>query len=144
MWLKSVSYYSQMITVKFQKLESTMAVEMDLPKSIQLRDLQKDLCSFFKERFPKKLAKVQVYDKIYDEFMDYPFEEVIGEEIAVSVTFEDTTDPYFYDLQDRRGLKYTIEDEMEWEFHTARGDICLTFAEWLKAKTEQPLSIPNW
>ena len=121
-----------------------MVLEMALAKTIQLRDLQQSLCTFFQQPFPKKLAKIQVYDKTYDDFMDYPFENVIGEEIEVTVTFEDTTDPYFYDMMDRLTMKYSIEDEMEWELETTQGDTCLTFKEWMKAKSEFQAVVPQW
>ena len=107
-----------------------------LPKPIQLRDMQPALCSFFKQSFPRKIAKVKVYDKIYDDFGDYFLQEVIGEEIKVEVLFQDNiTDPYFYDILDRQSLKYTIEDELEWEDAKDKGDTCLKFAEWMKSKT---------
>ena len=135
-----------MIAVKFGKVGCVASMEAVLPKTTQLRDVQKDLCDSFKERFPKKLASLKVYDKTYDDFMDCPFEDVLGEQIEVLVTFQDTKDPYFYDLIDRKMMKYTIEEEMEWEFQTARGETCLTFVEWLKAKNAHPLSeaIPEW
>ena len=81
------------------------------------------------------LAKVKVYDKVYSDFGDYFLEEVIGEKIEVDVTFEDNkTDPYFYDVIDRNLLKCTLEEEIQFEMEVARGDTCLTLAEWIKFK----------
>ena len=81
------------------------------------------------------LAKVKVYDKVYSDFEDYFLEEVIGEKIEVDVTFEDNkTDPYFYDIIDNNLLKCTLEEEMQFEMEAARGDTCLTLAEWIKFK----------
>ena len=124
-----------MIGVTFGNASYTTTLLVMLPKTIQLREVQQALCSFFKQSFPKKLAKVKVYEKIYHDFEDYFLEDVIGEEIEVNVVFEDNnTDPYFYDVIDRRGVKCTIEDEIQWELETTRGDTCLTLAEWLRSK----------
>lgn len=132
------------LKVTFQYGGLPGSVVKQLPKTIQLRDLQKDLCQCFKQPFPKKLAKLTVYDKTYDAFTDYPFENVIGEEIeAVEieavVAFENTTDPYFYDVADRAHMKYTIEDEVQWESETERGETCLTFKEWMRSKAQQTI-----
>lgn len=127
------------IKVTFQYAGFPGPVVKELPKTFQLRDLQKDLCKCFKQRFPKKLAKLTVYDKTYDEFLACPFENVIGEEIEAVVAFENTTDPYFYDVADRVHMKYTIEDEVEWESETARGETCLTFGAWMRSKAQQTI-----
>lgn len=123
--------------VKFQCDGFLGSVVEELPKTIQLRYLQMGLCQCFKQPFPEKLAKVKVYDKTYDEFMDYPFENVIGEEIEAMVTFENTTDPYFYDVADRIHMKYSIQDEVEWEAEAACGETCLTFEDWMRSKTQR-------
>ena len=125
------------IKVTFQYAGVAGPVVKQLPKTIQLRDLQKDLCQCFKQPFPQKLAKLTVYDKTYDDFIAYPFEDVIGEESEAVVAFENTTDPYFYDVADRVHMKYTIEDEVEWESETACGDTCLTFKAWMRSKSQQ-------
>ena len=125
------------IMVKFQCGDLLGSVMEELPKTVQLRDLQMGLCRYFKQPFPKKLAKVKVYDKTYDEFMDYPFENVIGEEIEAMVAFEDTTDLYFYDVADHIHMKYTIQDEIEWEAETACGETCLTFEDWMRSQTQR-------
>ena len=134
-----------MISVEFAHPDSANSLTLELPKTTQLKDLQQTLCVFFNKPFPKKLAKVKVYSKIYDEFQEYPFGDVLGEEIQVSVTFEDTTNPYFYDLMDRVALKYTIGDEVEYEDLLSRGETRLTFKQWLKSKCERPLpAIPEY
>ena len=134
-----------MIAVKFMQVGCATYLESVLPKNIQLRDIQKDLCEFFKKSWPKKQANVKVNDTTYDDFNEYPFEDVIGEDIEATVTFEDTTDPYFYDLIDRKSLKYTVEDEMQWELETTRGDTCLTLQEWMKDKTIRLQAVvPEW
>ena len=102
-----------MIAVKF--VYDDVVLKSQVHKTIQLRHLQKDLCVFFKQPFPKKNARLKVYDKIYEDFMDYPFEDAVGEEIVATVFFQDTTNPYFYDLFDRKSFKYSLEQEIEWE-----------------------------
>ena len=124
-----------MIGVTFANKSYTTTLVVMLPKTIPLRDVQQVLCSFFNQSFPKKLAKVKVYDTIYHDFGDYFLEDVIGEEIDVSVLFEDNkTDPYFYDVIDRLGMKCTIEDEIQFEMDRDHGDTLLTFPEWLRSK----------
>jgi len=121
---------AMMITVTF--CHDKKQFLMTMPKNIELRELQQDLCLFYQERFPKKMAKVNVFGKEYDSFMEQPFEDVIGDEIEVSVTFQDTDDTYFYDRNDRCSIKHTIEDEVNWEIEYESGTTGLTFHEWLR------------
>jgi hypothetical protein len=130
-----------MIAVKFSHCGYTTPLSMMLSKTIQLRDVQQDLCSFFKQSFPKKMAKVKVYNRTYDDFMEYPLEDAIGEEIEATVTFEDTKDPYFYDVIDRKTFKCSLEEEIQWEKETGNGETCLTFREWLRSRNELPTTI---
>ena len=134
-----------MISVEFGHAGSVNSLTVQLAKTTQLKDIQQTLCTFFKQPFPQKLAKVKIHSKVYDEFQEYPFEDVIGEDIQASVTFQNTTDPYFYDLVDRTSLKYTIGDEVEYEDLLSRGETFLTFKQWLKSKCERPLpAIPEY
>ncbi len=65
------------------------------------------------------------------------------EEILATVFFEDTTDSYFYDLFDRK-LKYTLEEEVEWELEVSRGTTCSPFKDWLKNRIELQAVVPDW
>ena len=134
-----------MISVEFEHTGFANSLTSELSKTTRLKDVQQNVCTFFKQAFPKKLAKLKVYSKIYDEFQQYPFEDVIGDDIVVSVTFEDTRDLYFYDLMDRTSLKHTIGDEVEYEDLLFRGETFLNFKQWLKSKCERPLpAIPEY
>jgi len=133
-----------MIAARFGHCGYTTAIVMTLPKRIQLRDIQQDICSLFRQSFPKKMAKVKVYDKMYDDFADYPFEDVIGEVIECTITFVDSKDPYFYDVIDRQYLKYTIEQELRWEKEKANGETCLTLREWLTPYVQLPMNLPSF
>ena len=112
--------------------------------NIQLRDLQKDICDFFKQPFPKKSVRLKVCEKMYEDLMDHPFQDATGEEIVATVFFEDTTDPFFYDLIDRKSLKYSLEEEIEWELEISRGNTCLTFKDWLRDKIKLRAVAPDW
>ena len=56
--------------------------------------------------------------------------------IEVQVRFTQTDDPYFYDLRDRRPEKFTIFDELQWEYEVEKGLTDMSFEEWLRAKKE--------
>jgi len=127
-----------MISVEFEHAGFANTLTLELPKTTQLKDVQQNVCAFFKQAFPKKLAKLKVYSKIYDEFQQYPFEDVIGDDILVSVTFEDTRDLYFYDLMDRTSFKHTLRDEVEYEDLLSRGGTFLTFKLQWAARQSKP------
>ena len=125
-----------MICVKFQRYDGSQTLITMVSKTISMRDLQKGICSFFNESFPKKAAKLKVYGKTYDDFGNYPFEDVIGEDVNAIVDFEDTTDPYFYDVQDRLLLKCTLADEIQWEDEVENELTTLALKDWLLAKKQ--------
>ena len=90
------------------------------PRYCYLRDLQQQLCRYYKEPFPSMLAKVTVLDKEFCDYMDMPFsrlDEDEGAEIQVQVAFEKNIDePFWHDWADRRAMKYTLEEEIEDSF----------------------------
>ena len=104
-----------MIRISFHTAECV--VEMDVTKSISLRDLQKRLCTAFRQRFPAMKADLVIRGKRWDCFHQMPLVDCEhGEEIET--IFAPTDDPYFYDLADRRGPKETLktlQEEEEWE-----------------------------
>ena len=100
--------------------------ELRFPLDIALRDLQQPLCKAFGKRFPAMQANVQIGNLFYDDFIQKPFADSailadardINEElkITVLVTFQPTTDPFWFDWYDRCDAfkkkdkqKYSIE-----------------------------------
>ena len=98
-----------------------------VPKDKALRDLQQHLCSIFGAYFPAMQANLQVQGNVYDDFADRPFTHssvfctcgaptqdpraacACATRLSVLVVFErNISDPYFFDLVDRRGLKCTL------------------------------------
>ena len=43
-------------------------------------------------------------------------------------------DPYFFDLEDRRAPKITIQEEMEWERLVAAGETTMSLTGWIHAR----------
>ena len=108
---------------------------MDVPRNICLRDLQRDLCALYKERFPKMMAVLTVLGEEFDSFQDSPFVAVHGDEVVAVVSFQENNfDPFFYDWMDRRVTKATLSEEMQWEEETANGATDLALVDWLCAR----------
>ena len=81
-------------------------------KSASLGDVQKAICMQFGQAFPKRAATLVVNGRQYDEFIQKPFLHY-EESTVVNAVFDNTRDPFFYDLRDRRrGSKMTLEEEM--------------------------------
>ena len=83
-------------------------------KNASLRDVQKDVCRMFHQRFPAKKARLIANGANFDEFIHQPFHRSKEGDI-VTVLFSDTDDPYFYDLFDRKGSKLKLEEEIALE-----------------------------
>ena len=83
-------------------------------KNASLRDVQKDVCRMFRQRFPAKKARLIANGANFDEFIQKPFHRSKEGDI-VTVLFSDTDDPYFYDLFDRKGSKLKLEEEIALE-----------------------------
>ena len=83
-------------------------------KNASLRDVQKDVCRMFHQRFPAKKARLIANGASFDEFIQKPFHRSKEGDI-VTVLFSDTDDPYFYDLFDRKGSKLKLEEEIALE-----------------------------
>ena len=62
------------------------------------------ICRAFGERFPSKMAILQIGDAVYDDFGHQPF--AIGPpNLPCTVTFLPTDNPHFYDVADRGNNK---------------------------------------
>ncbi len=67
-------------------------------KNVELRHLQRQLCSFFRKSFPKHAASLEMHGKTYDEFCDRPFLDLeAGARAQAKIKFEQTTDMYWSD-----------------------------------------------
>ena len=132
-----------MITVTFRAVDGK-TIETSVSKFVALRDLQRDLCSFFGARFPAMQANVEVEGRIYEAFDDVPFANcghvcacegerepqttsTCGAKAEAAVIFEPTTDLYFFDQADRRGPKHTLEEEVAYEEAAKLGETSLNF-----------------
>ena len=83
-------------------------------RETKLREIQKQLCTDFGQRFPSTKA-VLVLDKVrFDEFEDTPFVNC-RDNADFNIVFIPTDDTYFLDYQDRRVPRVTLADEVEWE-----------------------------
>ena len=139
-----------MITVTFRAIDGK-TIDTSVSKFVTLRDLQRDLCSFFGARFPAMQANVEVENRIYDAFDDVPFANcghfcacegerepqttsTCGAKAEAAVSFEPTTDPFFFDQADRRGPKHTLEEEVAYEEAAKLGETSLSFQSWLQAR----------
>ena len=80
-----------------------------------LRDVQKTLCKMFGQSFPKSKCSLDVAGVKYEDFIEKPFEDIVADFTPCSIYFEPTDDPYFYDLEDRKGSKVTLHEELEIE-----------------------------
>ena len=112
-------------------------VEYNFPKDAHLRHVQKELCGLFRRPFPAMMASVRTENKTFDSFMDQPFLECADGE-NIEVVFSATDDPYFFDLEDRRVPKITLEEEMEWERLKASGETTMSLAGWIRAQRAVP------
>ena len=100
--------------------------DASVPKGVALGDLQQILCSAFGVFFPVMQANLVVEDIVYDDFTDLPFAHcdvlceckepslvsqamcVCTEKLSALVVFErNTTNPYFFDLAQRRASSCT-------------------------------------
>jgi len=86
-----------LVEVQFGDQSATLDVEKNMP----LGKAQKALCKIFRQPFPKMKAAVEINGDVFDEFIQEPFSEC-GEGDIVLARFDQTDDPFMYDLFDRR------------------------------------------
>jgi len=118
----------------------TKLVELPVQQDADLRSLQEELCRLFGKPFPKMTATVRVNGESFDDFQDTPF-RALDPGSLVEVGFEQTTDPYFYDLIDRTQRPGTIEEEILWETERAGGTTLLAFKDWLTERKRPSISL---
>ncbi len=118
-----------------------------IPRSAKLRDVQRDLCKKFGQRFPATMAILVVGGQVYANFHEAPFEHC-SEGDVVDVIFQPTNDPSFYDESDRRPQP-TLEEEILWEEASADGGTVLDLKTWVKNRRARqadgtPAPLPPW
>ena len=111
--------------------------EYNFKRTVFLRDIQYELCGLFRRRFPSMMASVRTENKTYDSFGDQPFIECSDGD-NIEVIFSDTSDPFFFDLEDRRAPKITIEDEIEWDRQIAADETTMSLTEWVRSRRALP------
>ena len=76
--------------------------------------------TMFGQPFPKNKCLLDVAGVKYEDFIEKPFEDIVADFTPCSIYFEPTDDPYFYDLEDRKGSKVTLHEELGIEDADAR------------------------
>ena len=104
-----------------------------------MRDMQRELCCLYKERFQKKMASLIVDSTPFDDMAESPFVAVPGDSVDAEVIFTDTNDPFFYDWFDRRSTKVPLSEEMLWEQEKAQGLTDLSLEKWFRERHSTPL-----
>ena len=85
---------------------------LSVRRETTLRDVQKQLCKMFGRPFPKTKCLLVVAGVLYEDFIERPFEDIVVDFTPCRMYFEPTDDPYFYDLEDRKGSKVTLHEEL--------------------------------
>lgn len=93
----------------------------EVQPNTQLRDVQAALCKMFRQRFPSTMAVVLIDGVAFTSFQARPF-VACAEGQEVLVHFQQSDDPFFYDLADRRGPRATVEDQFLFDAAVAGGD----------------------
>ena len=82
---------------------------LDVSRCASLADVQRDICRFFRQRFPATKASLLIDEATFYEFIDKPFLSCADGAVC-TVIFADTDDPLFYDKADRLGMKIDLEE----------------------------------
>ena len=91
---------AETITVIVKRGEES--VEVEVLRKVELRNVQKYLCTSFHERFPLMCASLtDAEGQTFDDFCDTPFKDAEPNEIF-KVTFELTRDMFWFDWADRK------------------------------------------
>ncbi len=120
-----------MVAVTFRNGGQSWARAMD--RRVRLRDLQRELCRRFHERFPVMKAVLTCGDAVFDEFSDLPLENCIDGDV-LDVSFMTTNDPLFYDIADRVGTKVTLDEEVAYDDAVSEGLTADDIETWAAAR----------
>ncbi len=110
-----------------------VVVAGSFPRRAKLRDMQRELCNKFGQRFPSTMAKLTVGGRLYDRFEDMPFVDCAEGVVTVEASFGPTDNPFFYDEADRRPGP-TLEEEVLWEDAVATGGTTLDLTTWVASR----------
>ena len=69
--------------------------EISVEPSTSLRELQSLLCKLFRQRFPATMATLVIGERLYDEFIEVPFQSCTGS-VDANVVFSPTTDLHIH------------------------------------------------
>ena len=76
-------------------------VAVDVSRDASSASVQRKICGLFYQRFPTLKASFVIGDRCFDEFLHKPFFDC-DDNIVACVVFEETDDPFFYDLIQRK------------------------------------------
>ena len=78
------------------------AIQIEVPREVELRYVQRLLCKAFKERFPLMCASLSDSEgRFFDEFSDRPFKCAEPNDVY-EIAFALTRDMFWFDWIDRR------------------------------------------
>ena len=97
--MAEVSQKSNVVQLNFTSDGKTKTLAVT--RSMSLREVQQMLCSAFRQRFPLMCANLKQAGELFDNFDDMPFVDAEDAEDII-VTFDVTSDMYFFDLFDRK------------------------------------------
>jgi len=99
------------ISLLLRAVSGASVATISVDRNLSLRECQQDICKLFRKAFPRFKACLVFQGpagpRVYDEFIQHPFRKCPPSDEA-AVVFEETDDPYFYDLRDRRGKKEDV------------------------------------
>ena len=93
---------AETITVIVQRGEES--IEVEVLRKVELRNVQKCLCTNFHERFPLMCATLTNCERrTFNDFNDMPFEDAEPND-TYEVAFELTRDMFWFDWEDRKSM----------------------------------------
>ena len=104
-------------------------MEHSFPREASLRNVQKEICSVFGERFPAMKADIVFGKAVFDSFIDRPFVACADGDV-MEVRFQPSDDPYWYDFADRRMPKVSVDTDIEKEAAVTGAETSITPVEW--------------
>lgn len=107
------------------------SVDCNFGRDSSLADVQQKLCGIFGQRFPIMKANLVVDNETFDDFYRRPFRSCTDGTV-VHVYFRKTDDLYFFDVEHRRRIRPTLEEEVHWDDAMRAGAEPMELEEWVK------------
>ena len=104
------------------------------------------MCNAFHVPFPTTTANLEIEGVFYDDFEQRPFLDYAilcdgaSDATEALVIFEPTSDLFWFDWNDRRKPKCTLEEECAYEDALALGHTDLNLHDWLQKQRASPPS----